>query len=171
MYHFSPPHKLSPQRIDGIGDRERQSCTPRCSSFAFLDVILLLFVWALKAKHKLRSAPVSRKPPDKNYSGGEVILRSLLYLSTAAVFTASLVLAISYEVQAGAQGDTQNPPIIRSTTRVINVYVVVTDREGRQVRSHFKDDFQIFDNGRPEKMAFLILACLDVCFVGRSRRQ
>jgi hypothetical protein len=61
--------------------------------------------------------------------------------------------------------------IIRTTTRLINVNVVVTDRQDRLVRSHLKDDFQIFDNGRTEQIAFLIFACLDVYFSGRSRRQ
>src|SRR5579863_10780446 len=96
---------------------------------------------------------MSRKAPDEPYPGGEVILRSLLFLS-AAVFTAALVLTISYQVQAGGQNGAQKPPIIRTTTRIINVSVVVTDREGQPVEGLTKDDFQILDNGHPEKVAF-----------------
>ncbi|HLW97249.1 MAG TPA: VWA domain-containing protein [Candidatus Acidoferrales bacterium] len=95
-----------------------------------------------------------RKPRDKPYPGGEVILRKLLFLSATAVFAAALVLTISYQVQAGGQNGAQKPPIIRTTTRIINVSVVVTDREGQPVEGLTKDDFQILDNGHPEKVAF-----------------
>ena len=97
---------------------------------------------------------MSRKPSDKPYPGGEVILRNLLFLSATAVFTAALVFTISYQVQAGGQNGAQKPPIIRTTTRIINVSVVVTDREGRPVEGLTKDDFQILDNGHPEQVAF-----------------
>jgi len=97
---------------------------------------------------------VSRKPPDKPYPGGDVILRSLLFLSAATVFAAALVLAVSHRVQAGGQNGAQKPPVIRTTTRIINVNVVVTDHEGRPVEGLTKDDFQILDNGHPEQVAF-----------------
>jgi VWFA-related protein len=122
--------------------------------FTFFDVILLPFVWALRAKHKQRPAPMSRKPPDKPYLGGEGVFRSLLFLSAAAVFAAAHVLAVSYQVQAGVQGDAQKPPIIRSATRVVNINALVIDRQGHPVLGLTKDDFQILDNGQPEKTAF-----------------
>jgi VWFA-related protein len=82
------------------------------------------------------------------------MFRSLLFLSIAAIFIAVQVLAVSHRVQAGGQGDIQKRPIIRSTTRLINVNVVVTDRQGRPVQGLTSDDFKLFDNGRPEKIAF-----------------
>src|SRR5690348_1994227 len=50
--------------------------------------------------------------------------------------------------------DTQNPPIIRRTTHVVNVDVVVTDRKGQPVQGLGKEDFQILENGEPEQIAF-----------------
>ena len=82
------------------------------------------------------------------------MFRTVLLLSAAVILIAVQVLAVSHRVQAGAQGDAQKRPIIRSTTRLINVNVVVTDRQGRPVQGLTSDDFKIFDNGRPEKIAF-----------------
>jgi VWFA-related protein len=90
-------------------------------------------------------------------------------MSIAAVFTAALVLAISFKVQAGAQGDAQKRPIIRSTTRLINVSVVVTDRQGRPVEGLTKDDFQIFDNGHPEQVAFFSMVEERGASIGAAR--
>jgi VWFA-related protein len=79
------------------------------------------------------------------------MLRSVVFF-LLAVFTA--VLAVSYySAQAGAY-DPQNPPIIRTTSRVVNVYVVATDHEGRPMERLNKDDFQVFDNGLPKEIAF-----------------
>jgi hypothetical protein len=58
------------------------------------------------------------------------VQRPLLCLSAAAVFAAMHVLAVSQALQAGAESGGQNTPIIRSTTRLINVNIVVTDRAG-----------------------------------------
>jgi VWFA-related protein len=82
------------------------------------------------------------------------MFRSLLFISAAAIFIAVQVLAVSHGVQAGGQGDAQKRPIIRSTTRVMTVNVVVTDRQARPVQGLTKDDFQILDNGQQEKIAF-----------------
>jgi VWFA-related protein len=80
------------------------------------------------------------------------MFRSLLFLSITVSIVVR-VLAVSHRVQAGAD-DTQKLPIIRSAARLVNVNVVVTDRKGRPVQGLNKDDFQIFDNGHPEKTAF-----------------
>lgn len=47
----------------------------------------------------------------------------------------------------------QTLPVIRSTTRAVNVTVVVTDRKGQPVQGLTKNDFQIFDNGDAEEIA------------------
>jgi bla regulator protein blaR1 len=93
---------------------------------AFLNVILFPFTWALKAIHKLRQPDVSGKPLEKPYAGGEVSLCSLLYLSTAAVIMTALVLAVSYQVQAGVQGDAQSPPQNPQATAPAFVYEIVS---------------------------------------------
>ena len=80
------------------------------------------------------------------------MLRSLLSVSVG-VFLATQVFVAPQQAPPRAD-DTQNWPVIRSTTRVVNVDVVVTDHEGRPVQGLSKDDFQIFDNGHPEEIAF-----------------
>lgn len=50
--------------------------------------------------------------------------------------------------------DTQNSPTIRRTTLVVNVDVLVTDRKGQPVKGLGREDFQILDNGEPEKIVF-----------------
>lgn len=55
-----------------------------------------------------------------------------------------------------AQPRTGTPPklpVIRSTTRAVNVTVVVTDKKGQPVQGLTKNDFQIFDNGDAEEIA------------------
>lgn len=80
--------------------------------------------------------------------------RTTLFPSIASLSVAAQVLAALYGIQGGVER-TQTPPVIRSTTRVVNVNVVVTDRKGQPVQGLNKDDFQIFDNGHPEQIAFL----------------
>lgn len=75
--------------------------------------------------------------------------RSLLFL--AVVVSIATALAVSRERQSGT-ADTQKPPIIRRTTRAVNVDVVVTDRKGQPVQGLGKEDFQILDNGQPEQI-------------------
>ena len=43
--------------------------------------------------------------------------------------------------------------LIRSTTRLIQLNVVVHDRKGEPVKDLKKEDFKIFDNGKPQKVA------------------
>ena len=46
----------------------------------------------------------------------------------------------------------QDRPTFRSNTRLIEVSVVVTDRDGKPAPGLTADDFQIFDNGKPQKV-------------------
>lgn len=80
------------------------------------------------------------------------MLRSLLCLSIAV----SIVVpppAFSQEVQSGAHAK-QKLPIIRSTTRLVNLSVLVNDSKGQPMQGLSKDDFQVFDNGHAEEIAF-----------------
>ena len=70
-----------------------------------------------------------------------------------SVSIASQVRSDSQSVTAGTD-QSRNAPIIHSTTRVVNVNVVVTDRAGMPVEGLSRDDFQILDNGQPEIAAF-----------------
>jgi VWFA-related protein len=48
----------------------------------------------------------------------------------------------------------QEVPVIRSSTRLVQVSVVVNDRYGRPITNLTKDDFTIMDGVRPQRVAF-----------------
>ena len=64
---------------------------------------------------------------------------------TLAVVAAALV--------AGAAAvAAQQQPLFRSGTELVDLYVTVTDRSGRLVPDLTRDDFVVFDNGRPQEL-------------------
>ena len=48
----------------------------------------------------------------------------------------------------------QQPATLRVTTRLINVSIVVHDKQGKPVAGLTRDDFELLDNGQPQKIAF-----------------
>ncbi len=44
-------------------------------------------------------------------------------------------------------------PLFRSGTELVDLYVTVTDNDGRLVPNLVKDDFAVFDEGRPQEIA------------------
>jgi len=68
-------------------------------------------------------------------------------LSAAAVLPALL---------AAQAGQTPAPPdvTIRATTRLVEVTVVATDKHGAPVRDIKREDFSLFDDGKPQRMRF-----------------
>jgi hypothetical protein len=58
----------------------------------------------------------------------------------------------------------QEPPPVSFKTEVnyVEVGAIVTDEQGRFVRTLTKDDFQILEDGRPQKVAGLSLVDLPV---------
>jgi VWFA-related protein len=52
-----------------------------------------------------------------------------------------------------AAQDRPQPPTFRSTTNLVVVDAIVTDGQGRFVRDLTKDDFQIFEDGKPQPVA------------------
>lgn len=44
-------------------------------------------------------------------------------------------------------------PSIRVTTRLVLADVIVTDKSGQRIKGLTKDDFTVFDNGKPQKIA------------------
>ena len=61
----------------------------------------------------------------------------------------SLLLS-STATNAGAQS--QEPPTFDTTITVVSVPVFVTDRKGRSVGGLTRDDFQVFDDGKPVRI-------------------
>lgn len=65
-------------------------------------------------------------------------------MAVAAGFVATLFLLHPAAQQA---------PVFRGTTETVPVFVTVTDKSSRLVTSLSRDDFQLFDNGRPQPVA------------------
>lgn len=65
------------------------------------------------------------------------------------VSLASLVAAWLVAAQAGAP----QAPIFRSSSDVVPLFVTVTDKSGRLATGLTRDDFQIFDNGKPQPLS------------------
>ena len=56
--------------------------------------------------------------------------------------------------QTGAT-NADTPPPIRSTTRLVQVSVIVTDKKGEPVSGLSKQDFVVLDEGKTQEIAFL----------------
>jgi VWFA-related protein len=72
-------------------------------------------------------------------------------------FSAAIALGVAAALSANAaQGpDSQSPPIptFRAEAEYVDVDVLVTDAEGRFVNDLRREDFQIFEDGKPQKLA------------------
>ena len=62
---------------------------------------------------------------------------------TVTLLASTLLLAAALEAR-------QQQPTFRTTARVVPVYATVTDDSGQLVLNLTKDDFAIFDNGKPQ---------------------
>jgi VWFA-related protein len=51
-------------------------------------------------------------------------------------------------------GQTSDPPVFRSTTRLVQVNVVVHGKKNAPVADLKPEDFQVFEKGKPQKIAF-----------------
>lgn len=58
--------------------------------------------------------------------------------------------ALSLALLAAAE----DPPVFQSSTSVVHVTVSVTDRDGRPIRDLQRDEFQLFDNGKPRDIQY-----------------
>ena len=81
--------------------------------------------------------------------------------SLAIFLCASLFPAFTSSAQASPQNQSstpasapQQPPTIRVTTRLIEVTVVVQDKDGKPIPGLKKEDFSLFDEGQPQNLAF-----------------
>jgi VWFA-related protein len=61
---------------------------------------------------------------------------------------------LSMTTVAGAQEAGPGPPVLHANTRLVQVSVVVRDGHGNPIANLKKDDFAIFDEGRPQRVAF-----------------
>ena len=66
---------------------------------------------------------------------------------TSAIVVAALAAGV-----AALAAQQQQPPLFRSGTELVDLYVTVTDRGGRLVPDLTRDDFVVFDNGQPQEL-------------------
>lgn len=76
-----------------------------------------------------------------------------------SVFIAVVATAV---LSAQAPPASQNPPTFRSGVDLIEVDVIVTDRQGNPVRDLTKDDFEIIEEGRSQSVRTFALVDLPV---------
>src|SRR5687768_17638235 len=64
-----------------------------------------------------------------------------------------LVAVSSLLGAAGVWVAAQEPPVFRSSTQTVPVYVTVIGEDGRLVTDLTRDDFEVLDNGRPQPIS------------------
>jgi VWFA-related protein len=66
------------------------------------------------------------------------------------VFRRGLALGIAFITLAGAQAPNDQPVVFKSKVNLIMVPVVVRDKHGNAIGTLHREDFQLFDNGKPQ---------------------
>jgi len=62
-------------------------------------------------------------------------------------------IALSATAQTPAPPAKQETPVIRKTTRLVQLSVIVTNKDGQPVTDLGRDDFELFDNGKPQAVS------------------
>ena len=75
--------------------------------------------------------------------------------------TRTIRSAISFLVAAASLAQDPLPPIIRVTTRLVQLSVIVHDRKGQPVSDLKKEDFKLFDRGKEQTVATFALDVSD----------
>ena len=86
-------------------------------------------------------------------------------MSGAACLTwnAAGILALSVAMLAvPVQAQDRQAPIIRTTTRLVQLNVVVMDKHGRPVNDLSQNDFEVLDNGLEHKLSHFSVASTSV---------
>jgi len=58
--------------------------------------------------------------------------------------------------EAQPQSTAENGPVLRATTRLVQLNVIVEDRHGKAVGGLRQEDFQLLDNGKAQKIALFV---------------
>ncbi len=74
-------------------------------------------------------------------------------MRTVHLLTLTVAFIFSSSAQAPPPGQDAQGPVLRSTARLVQLSVLVHDKKGLPVRDLARDDFAIFDNGKPQQLA------------------
>ncbi len=76
------------------------------------------------------------------------------YLHRASAASAVLAVVAWTAALTDGSADTKNAPLLRVTTRLVVVNVVVRDKHGAPIEGLARDDFTLLDGDRPQKISF-----------------
>jgi VWFA-related protein len=79
-----------------------------------------------------------------------MVFSAALYLLLPSVATASP----HDQTTTATNSDGQQPQVIRSTTRLVQISVVAEDKSGAPLTGLKRENFRLLDGGRPQKIAF-----------------
>src|SRR5947208_795120 len=103
----------------------------------------------------MRPTPRGRTGRDGEGEGrGHAIVATRTSIMKKAFQLAALVVFLTSTVLAGGQSAAPQPqqPTFRVQVDYVEVDVVVTDRQGNLVRDLKKEDFQVFEDGKPQSI-------------------
>src|SRR5438094_2944409 len=85
------------------------------------------------------------------------LLRSAIAIVVGAVCFCLLCLGMPLELQSASQKGNgpngEDQPVLRVSTRLVEVSVVVENRKGEPVRDLGRDDFTVLDEGREQQIS------------------
>ena len=84
----------------------------------------------------------------------------MFYAKAIPLFLAGMMLACLIQGVTAQQPSTQKPDdqdVIRINTDLVQVRAVVTDRKGQLIDNLKQDDFEILENGIPQRVSFFTL--------------
>lgn len=80
------------------------------------------------------------------------IPRPVVRLAVLSMFTAGALASVP-QAQDRQQQPPAQPPLFKSSTRIVPLFVTVTDTQRRLVPHLKREDFQIYDNGKLQELA------------------
>src|ERR1051325_8762439 len=74
--------------------------------------------------------------------------RNILAVSIASIFVIAALLA------AALVGAAQDVPVFRANVGLVNIFFNVKDKHGALIPNLTKDDFQLFEDGKPQTIKY-----------------
>jgi len=82
------------------------------------------------------------------------VWRAVLMSFATLALLPSTLLPVGQTQSANVPAALQDSPVIRSTTRLVQISVVVTDEKGQPITGLRKENFTVLDESSPQQIAF-----------------